>query len=201
MTKAVTNFINKLVVYFGEPKFDVEEASKTWAHREWLREMILNLADFPDDVLEQAASIIASTRKHRNFPLISECKAACYDARRKIAEAKPALPLDAAQKAQSFSAERQQLAKDLIQGEMGITAAKEGWIWSLYQHCLRHACLPTDNRKIQGMKDAARLMSKDVEGAARGEFGPFSKDIMDLGQSLLKKRDALRDYVLHGVVP
>ena len=201
MSKSVTNFISKLVVYFGEPKFDVEEASKAWAHREWLREMVQNLSGFPDDVLDQAASIIASTRKHRNFPLISECTAACFDARRKLAEQKPALPLDMARKANSFSAEREALAKDLIRGEMGRTAAKEGWIWSLYQFCLRNACLPTDSEKIAKMKQAARMVPSDIESALRGDCGPFSKDIAELGQALLRKRDMLSDYVLHGVVP
>lgn len=201
MSKHVSSFISKLVVHFGEPKFDVAEGDKAWAHREWLREMMLHLGDYEQDVLERAASSIAATRKHRNFPLISECKAACYDARRWLAEQKPALPMKLAQTAHSMSEERAALARDLIRGDMGRQAARDGWIWGLYQFCLRNARLPERGKELDAIKEAAAGVLVDMERAARGEMGCLSKGVYDLGKQLLKKRDQMRDFVLHGVLP
>jgi hypothetical protein len=201
MSKHVSTFISKMVVHFGEPKFDVADSDKAWAHREWLREMMSHLGDYEQEVLERAASSIAATRKHRNFPLISECKAACYEARRWLAEQKPALPMKSVVGAHEMSEERAALARDLIRGDMGRQAAREGWIWGLYQFCLRNARLPERGKEINEIKEAAAGVLIDMESAARGEMGSLSKCVYDLGATLLKKRDAMRDFVLHGVMP
>lgn len=199
MSKHVAGFISKLVVHFGEPKFDVADADKGWAHREWLREMVQNLGTFEADVLDKAASSIAATRKHRNFPLISECKSACLDARKWLESQRPKLPMRDHHKMPEAAPEREQLAKELICGEMGRRACGEDWIWGLYQFCLRNARLPSDFEAAK-LRSAAVSANEIIEQAARGDLGSMSRTIVIFGRTLHARRDEMKSFVLDGVV-
>lgn len=71
MTKAVEDFVERLMVHFS----DTRERDQAWADS-----MIAELKGFSAEVLNKAAANIVRTRKYRNFPLLSECIAACKDA-------------------------------------------------------------------------------------------------------------------------
>lgn len=200
MSKAVSTFISQLVLHFGEPKFDVSDLDKPKAHAEWLKSMIKTLRGYPDASLAKGAEIIVATRKYRSFPLVSECIDACQEAQKWHEAQKPKLAFSSASGALSqFSPERERLADDLVGGEMGRKAASDGWISALHQFCRKEMRLP-QGHEIKTCIDEARSVDEWTNKAAHGGCGAFSHSVMQLGQSLQKRRDALRDRVLHGVI-
>lgn len=200
---AISEFIARLVVHFGEPKFDVSDSDRPWAHKEWSRDMNDHLKKYDREVLELAASRMAAAGKYRRFPLLSECVAACDKAESWLDSQKPKLPIRDPGSLPEYSQDRENLARDLIKSPMGKQAAQEGWIWGLYVFCVRNARLPTHSEINEGkkaLKPGAKAAELDVERAARGEFGALSPYILQMGKALLQRRDEMKDFVLHGVI-
>lgn len=199
MSANVSEFISHVVLHFGEPKFDVSDTDKPKAYNEWLRSLARSLRGFSPECLKKASEVIVETRKYRSFPLVSECIDACKDAQIWLNAQKPQLRFGPEKRMSEFSPDRTQLADELIMGEMGRMAAKEGWISALHQFCRKEMRLP-DRDEIKGCINAARAFDGGLEMARRGDCGPQSHAILQLGLTMLSKRQALADRVLHGVI-
>lgn len=202
MSKSVINFIKELVLNFGEPKFDVPDSDKRKAYDEWLRGAVRELSPYSDDSLEKAKQIIVASRKYRSFPLIAECLDACKEAQRWLRAQKPELGLGGkldTRKIPEWSNDRERLADDLVRCDLGRRASHEGWVSALHDFCRRELRLPV-GPEIKRCIDDAKGVDEWIERAARGECGAQSKVVVMLGQSKLKRRDEIKDMVLHGVV-
>lgn len=195
MSRHVVDFIQELVLHFGEPKFDVGEDDRPKAHAEWLRSMARGLSSFDADVLKAASYEIISTRKYRSFPLLSECLEASYAAKKRQDAEKPRLPI----KTDVGISESEALASDLVNGPLGRQAAREGWIGALFDWIRRERRLPSESWGIREIQGDARSFDAAYEACVRGEAGPLSVSLEKLGASMLKRREQLAREVLgHG---
>lgn len=201
MTVAVSDFISRLVVHFGEPKFDVSDTDKPRAHKAWLRDMVANLGGFGQATLQKAADIVLSTRKRRDFPLISECKQACIEADRWAQSQKPNLPLGRdPTKSPEWSDARLHLADDLCLTPLGRRAAQEDWILAYWNFCRDNARAPQTDGEIRKCIANARGFDEAFENCRAGRCGPLSRHLTTLGTSMLQRREDLKAMVLDGVV-
>jgi hypothetical protein len=141
--------------------------------------MTAELEGFSDEVLEQAAKDIIRRRRNEYFPVLSDCLAACTDAKHWIEQASPRLKLKTAETADPKSIDRQNLADQLVMGEMGRQAAHEGWILALWKAESKGFDHALDQCRAGGWQQAIPLAA--------------------LGTSILGKRQKLVDMVLHGV--
>lgn len=192
MNDKVSKFITALVLYF--PLRHESEATE----KEWLSAMARTLRDYDGGTLAKAASAIIETRKDRRFPLPSECREACMKIleREKSEKLIGQLPLERAYP--EFSQHREKLADDLVMGELGQRAAREGWISALHQFCRKTMRLP-EGADINRCINDARGFDRALDQARGGGCGPFSRHIADLGVSMLQRRQDLTDMVLNGV--
>ncbi|MGD9724498.1 MAG: hypothetical protein AB7U76_24935 [Pirellulales bacterium] len=208
----VSTFISYLALHFGEMKFDADsEAQRDKAHTEWLRSMIRHLSGYSQECLDRAQDAIISGRKYKSFPLLSEIIDACNKAQKALNDERPKLNFGSKNidytRLPSWSSERIALADELVMCEMGRQAAKEGWIGSLHGFCCREMRLPQNSYRdkdgrpeIDGVKYDAKAVVEQTSKATRGELGPFSPALAQMGKELLKRREFLANMVLHGEV-
>lgn len=197
MSENVSNFITTLVMHFPV-KHESPEREK-----EWLSGMASTLRGYGASTLAKAATLLVETRKDRRFPLPAECREACNEIiRRDQAQKSPTLPLD--QKFPEFSGHRIQLAEELIcSGGLGKRAAKEAWILSLHDFCRHNLRLPQSDAEIRKCIDGARGFDEAYEKWVRGEYSNdagLTAKFIQLGDSMLARREHLRSMVLDGVV-
>jgi len=138
---SVARFVSKVAVHFPPPRFesDAQEA-------EWLRSIVESLKLYDDDVLDVASQRIIDTRGLRSdekwFPKVAEIRRLCAG----IVDDKRRAPLMKQAMAEAFdghsapphSRARTALVLDLLRGEMGREAARDGWIGSLVDF-VRHS--------------------------------------------------------------
>lgn len=187
---AVSKFLTELSLHFGK-RFDSEEAED-----QWLDSMERNLRVYTPSVLERACKRIVDTRKDRYFPLPAECRAACEEIV-KIEKAESATRLDEPKHKFSGHADWQyRLADDLIMSDLGRRAARDGWILSLHDFCRNNGRLPTQEFEIKKCIDGARGFDRAYEAVLNGAGGVCAKALEGLGDTMLKRREALRARVL-----
>lgn len=144
------HFIEPMKVIFGDPPGDKPE--------EAVMVYVRPLSRHEGDVLRRAAEHFQQTAKRRTWPMpadVIEVVATMgtrVAAERRINDGTPRLPTDA---------ERDATAKELIVGDMGVEAARDGWVGALFDFCARHLRLPDDRERatvrLQGMSFAAAL--------------------------------------------
>lgn len=199
-----------------QTQFRVKRHESDEHEAKWVEMMVAELKGYSAEVLEQAAKNMIRKRRNEFFPVLSECLAACDDAKHWIDQANPRFKLQAA-KASPGTNERRRLADELIMGEMGRQAAREGWIVGLHDFIRDNQRLP-DAGQVRKLKSAADGIPHDLDtclaGMSRapekldGRGGSFrqidgrdlSAALRDLGISMLARREKLTDMVLHGVV-
>lgn len=223
----VTAFISRLVVHFGEPKFDVPDSEKGNAHKQWLRDMVRSLSQASRECLDRAGDRIIDSRKYRSFPLLHDIRDACNEAAEDIKREQPRLI--GSQPAQHGASveDRENFARELLLGEMGRQAAREGWVFGLFTFIRDHMRLPSptahcgDKRKMhrehgpcsevecikrgsEGVMTALEALyrnQQDILPSKRHEWEAQRKDLISLGEAMLAKREALTKYVETGVLP
>ena len=224
----VLEFVAKLNVHFGEPKFDVPDASKKQAMSEWTRAMKRNFEGFPDEVLARAADDIIATRQYRSFPLISECKKAVIEADKSVKAERPRLAISASDEGQADNHDyRERIAYELLLGPMGRQAAKEGWVYGLFNFVRDHMRLPSptahcgDKRglhrehgpcsEVECLKRGSAGVMTTLENLYRNQYDILPSKRADweqqrlgfiaIGETMIKRREALENYVKTGVLP
>jgi hypothetical protein len=210
--QGAVQFMTTLQTNFRQKRHESEQ------HEErWVALMVAELKGFSDEVLEQAAKDMLRRRRGEYFPILSECLAACQDAKHWIDQAKPRLRLNAAQDAAPSSTEREKLANELIMGEMGREAANSNWVLSLWNFIRDNGRLPaphevaTVKREALGIEiglEMAREMANApkrkaagrVEGLQQLDEAKAGAAWQIVGFNMLAKRERLVDMVLHGVM-
>jgi hypothetical protein len=144
MSNPVANFIAAVSAVFPKPKFTDDQTEETW-HTIMARTLLA----FQPDVISEACSEILETRgmkrEERWFPLPAEVRAVCIKIaeRKRMESPRMALAVDTSPDL-AGTPERLRLADELIRGELGQRAAREGWILALREFCARHARLPRE---------------------------------------------------------
>ena len=193
MSQAVSSFLSNLMVHFP---FRHENEERETA---WVTSMVRELRGFDPSTLDKAAEEIIRHRTDRRFPLPSDCRKACLDAKKWIeAERRSStLPIATPTSEMQWDA-RQRLADDLVQCPLGKQAANEGWIGAMHAYAVKYGRLPTGG-DIARCKSDAKEFDAAYALCIRGGW-PQAGELQKLGASMLKRRQALVDRVLHGVV-
>jgi hypothetical protein len=190
VSEAVSNFISELSLHFSK-RFDSEAAED-----QWLDSMRRNLRTYSPSVLKRACQRIVDTRKDRYFPLPAECRRACEEIE-KVERAENARPLDTHAHPLQVGADwKYRLADDLIMCGLGKRAAQEGWILSLHDYCRNNGRLPTQEHEIRKCIQDAKGFDQAYEDVLNGNGGALTKALEALGDTMLKRREALREKVL-----
>ena len=148
-SKFVTNLTKHFSVFF---KSGTDEAA------EWIKSMIGIVGVYDDAVLGAAFVLILRTRKETRFPLPAEIIAVCDS----VVQARNRKPMAEKMRdgvfdghsAPPHSRARTALVLDLLRGEMGREAARDGWIGSLVDH-VRYAKELPDGSMIRTIKARA----------------------------------------------
>jgi hypothetical protein len=197
---AVVKFIGAVSIHFPRPSCpeNPREAAE-WKQREtmWLDSMIQILGGYDEDVLQRAATrIVRSETRDRRFPLPAVCRQVCEEIVKADKASQPPTIEDRAKDLKGNADWQYRLADDLIMCEMGRRAAREGWILSLHDFCRINGRLPTADWEIRKCIDGARGFDKAYEEVLNGAGGVCAKALEALGDTMLKRREALRARVL-----
>jgi len=185
----IGKFISVVDLHFPKPRFasdDLEEA--------WVTSLVKFLAPYDAVVLNRASEHILKTRDPKRdgkwFPVPSEIIAACDLMRRAIQIEQTPL-LTHGQRDQNLDAGwRVDLANDLVKTPLGREAAKKGWIGALWAFCRRAARLP-EARELPAVKAEAQVFDEALDACERGEAGPMSRKLAELGRSIKDRRSDL----------
>ena len=188
-TSAAAEFMVSLQRQFHVKKKEDEKA--------WFDDMVKELKWYPAEVLQQAAKNIIRRRRNEYFPVLSECLAACEDAKQWLDAASPKMRFGGIHDASPGSSDRQRLADELVMGELGRQASNEGWILGLWCFVRDRGKMPKPYQ-ITRLKNRARGFDMALEDCRRGGWS-HAAPLKELGLSMLSKRQALADMVLHGV--
>lgn len=192
---AVLKFIEQVALHF--PRRESSAADEV----AWAKSMERNLSGFSPAVLQNAAEIIIGTCDRRDFQwLPKQCKEACFEARRVLDAQSPKLKFHGP-KADANHNDREKLAYELILGAMGKTAAREGWVHSLFTFTRDHMRLPENQFEINECIDAARGFDHALDCCRNAPDGSFQSTLVSLGVTMLTKRQKLENYVQTGVLP
>jgi len=190
VSKHVIQFLDDLKANFRLKRFDDDEAEKRW-----VQSMIIELRGFSPEVLEQASANIRRTRKNEYFPMLSECLAACAEAKRFLDGKQPKLNLDGSPKKRVTF---EQLANDMLKTQMAKRAAQEGWILGFYRYIERNGRMP-EEAIVPRLRQEARDFDRELDDCRAGRGGFFGRDLARYGETILAFRNHLIDRVLHGV--
>ena len=185
----VTKLISTIELHFPMSKFADETNEEAWT-----ASMVRFLSPYSPDVLGRAAEHIIKTRDPKRdgkwFPVPSEIIAACDLMRRAIQIEQTPL-LTHGQRDQNLDAGwRVDLANDLVKTPLGREAAKKGWIGALWAFCRRAARLP-EARELPAVKAEAQVFDEALDACERGEAGPMSRKLAELGRSIKDRRSDL----------
>ena len=189
-TDAAVAFMAALQMQFHVKKKEDEQG--------WLDAMVSELKWYSADVLEMAAKNMIRRRRNEYFPVMSECLAACDDAKQWIDAANPKLKFGGGQAASPASSDRNDLADQLVMGEMGRGAAHEGWILRLHDFIREKGHMPTP-QEVARLKSEAKGFDQALDHCRGGGF-PLAGSLRELGLSMLAKRQEKAAMVLDGVV-
>lgn len=189
MNPYVTKFITELAVHFGK-RHDSAHAEEAW-----LRSMVGALKGYSAGTLKSAAAEIIATRTERTFPLPAECTKICDGVARREKLASGQANAVYESKNAAYSDGRVSFADQLISGQLGKQAAKEGWVLSLHDFCRKHQRLPAGN-EVGACKASAKGFDDAYALCVRGDAGPMNAALLKLGDSMLVRRRELADKVL-----
>lgn len=198
----VTKMISAIELHFPMAKFVDETTEEAWT-----ASMIKFLTPYDPHVLARAAEHILKTRDPKRdgkwFPVPSEIIAVCDLMQRAIQlESAPPLLAHGRKDQSEWAGWRAELADDLIKTPLGHEAAKRGWIGALWSFCRRFARLP-EAKELGAVKADAKVFDEALDACERGEAGPHSRTLAELGRSIKARRDAkasglLEDGPAHG---
>jgi hypothetical protein len=182
---AVQKMLDELGLHFPK-RLDDPDGEEAWV-ASWIRAF----KSYQPWILEAATIRIIEGRSERSHPIIADVKKVCHEILREDAESKPELRVAPPGPGDVFK-----LANDLIRGDLGKRAAREGWALTLRDFIVKHQRLP-DGRleigRIIGIRDKFLMNLIDcIEG--RGGF--FGHDLIKLGKSMARREYEIAQRVL-----
>jgi len=190
MSQAVSQFIAKLSAHFS--KRHASEADE----RNWLEAMFRQFRNTDYAVLERAAEILIMSHKEVRFPLASECHEAVNKAARELNSQQSRMKMGKSHDELSLLGDWTiKLADDLIQCGLGKLAAREYWILSLHDFAREHRRLPV-GPEIERCRSDAAGFDRAYEDCLRGNGGALGAALIGLGESMLARRQQLRERLL-----
>lgn len=192
MSDKVLNFLRVVGAQFAKRHASPAD------ERIWLDSMVKGLKDYQASVLDRAAQRIINTKTDPGFPYLAECRKACDEIiKLERAEKTPKFDDAAREKSRINGSDWQyRLADELIMsGPLGKRAAKEGWVLSLHDFCRNKGRLPLDHEVSKCIQDA-KGFDEAYEAVLNGNGGALTKALEALGDTMLKRREALRAKVL-----
>lgn len=168
--EAIAEFADTMLTRFPPFKQWEDYQEKAWAD-----DLVAELSGFSAEVIKRAQREIIRHRKPRDPrpPMVSECIAACVEARRwlEAQENQGKLPAFRDPEGDEWSTERWRVAHELKQSVLGRQAAREGWIHSFVHFCRKYRRHPAGNEIEQCKRDSAGIEEIHAK-AMRGEKGP-----------------------------
>ena len=205
--RAIADFADTMITRF--PPFRQWE---DYQEKAWADDLVTELSSFSAEAIERAQREIIRNRKKTDPrpPMVSECIAACVEARNWLEREKsggklPAMRDDTT--GDSWSTERQRLAYDLIKSSLGRQAANDDpcWISSLWTFCRKNQRLP-QGQEIDRCKREAREFDQTYAFVVRGDqegrdgLRPLDESVRQmlekLGAGMLDERKRLVAEVL-----
>lgn len=156
-----TEFMDKILLHFPPFRW-TEEQEKSWSET-----LVQEVYPFTAAARERAAKTMVRTRD-KGTPSVAKCVAACVEAKRwiDIEEGKSKLPLGPISSSNdTWSAERIRFAYELCHTALGRQAAREGWVFALWNFC-REGVLGPDGRREHrhpNPKEIERLKKQAAE--------------------------------------
>jgi hypothetical protein len=182
---AVQKMLDELGLHFPK-RLDDPDGEEAWV-ASWIRAF----KSYQPWILEAATIRIIEGRSERSHPIIADVKKVCHEILREDAESKPELRVAPPGPGDVFK-----LANDLIRGDLGKRAAREGWALTLRDFIVKHQRLPDGRLEIEriiGIRDKFLMNLIDcIEG--RGGF--FGHDLIKLGKSMARREYEIAQRVL-----
>jgi hypothetical protein len=187
MSDKIETFIASMSLAFPK-RFEDERQQVEW-FKTWERA----LKNFDPWVVEAATARIIDNRTERSFPLPAEVRKACYEVIEVERAAKPQL---AVRHEQQFG-DPFALADALVNCQMGREAAKAEpcWILALHDFCRENRRLPLDG-EIPKLKRVAADFEQRYCDCVTGNAGDFAKPLLELAETIIRRREALRARLL-----
>lgn len=197
--KKTLNFVNEMFSNdFEAPRLGKGAGEDGYAtlYRTWMSKLDQDFEHYSPEEVAAAAGVLRRTREARTFPMPSVILDALKRARKELdleAPKKMALPA----RTKSYG-EREALALDLLKSEMGRDAALGGWVGVLFDFARKNQRLPYDGYEVNDCKREARAFDATFAALVRGDSKAARETLIRLGDSMLRRRENLRAYVLDG---
>jgi len=187
MSDKIEKFIASMSLAFPK-RFEDERQQVEW-FKTWERA----LKNFDPWVVEAATARIIDSRTERSFPLPAEVRKACYE----VLDLERASNPQLAVKPEQQHGDAFALADALVNCEMGREAARSEpcWILALHDFCRDNKRLPT-GAEIAKCKRIATDFEANYRLCVRGEAGSFSKSLAKLAETMIRRREKLRDKLI-----
>lgn len=188
MSEKVNKFLTTVGSVWGK-RHESEAAAK-----DWFKAWIFALDRYEPWILEAAARRIVDERKDDYFPKPREVHDVCRAIIAEDRRGKPDL-LKAAQPANPYK-----LADELIRGELGKRAAREGWAITLHDFC-------RDNGRLPNEYETSRLVAvrdkflDNLRACMSGNGGLFGGDLVKLGRSMVEREHRYAAMILGAQAP
>lgn len=192
---AIIEFVDDLCGYFGPPKPANGQSDDAYL-KSWMRYAMDDFGSYSADELMRAFKILRSTSKYKSMPSNAEIIEACKEAVKQINIEKPKF-IDTRTRSERTHDAKERIALDLIRCDMGRTASKEGWIGELFAYVRDNGHMPRTNAEIRTIVADAEETDRVFNGLVCGDIRGHER-LIGLGESMMQRRKALADYILHG---
>lgn len=202
---AVIAFADTVLQHFPPFRWD-EHQEKAWAET-----IVRELGGFSDAIVDRASREIVRTRKNPKTPMVSECIAACSEAKKWIEgeQQSRSLAVDHGVNPENrdWTTERLKLASELMNTPLGKQASKEGWVGALWSFARKTSRLPQQGKEVEGCKQTAKGFDEAYAVCVRGvkpndptkaHLAPMMTALEALGAEMLRRRHAIEQRVLRG---
>ena len=157
---------------------------------EWFAEYETALRNYESWVLDAATTRIIQTRKTPGFPLPREVIDVCQQV---LADDRAAKPQFNATKAPG---DPFKLANELVCGDLGKRAAREGWVLTLRDFIVREGRLPQGDAEIRRLIATRDRFQQNLIDCIDGNGGLFGEPLAKLGRSMAKREYEIAKRVL-----
>lgn len=156
---------------------------------EWLADWEGVMKPFEPWVIEAAATRMVHSRTKPGFPFPAEVAAVCREVLADDRRGKPELSKP------EPKANPYKLADDLIRGELGKRAAREGWALTLHDFIRENTRMPNEQecRRLIAIRDKFVVNLVDCQEGRGGEFGG---PLVKLGLSMAAREHKIAKRVL-----